>query len=111
MRADQRRIQVAQLDGTAQRHASLIRAGQSDEAAAIAELHGISGDPAVLTDAARRHTTDDANELMQAAAKLLEAAGANLTEARKLWDERQAKAAFSLGKMTGGISKASREQD
>ena len=65
--------------GTAERHAHLRDA--CDDEAAVAELHEITRDPALLTLAAESYTAPDA--YWPRAGVLLEMAGADLDEARR----------------------------
>lgn len=77
-------VKVAQLAGTSHRFA----VEDVDEDLAVDELHAITSDSALLTQAAAAYTQDDADRYRQRAAQLLATAGADLVEARRIWDER-----------------------
>lgn len=77
---------VAHLRGTACRHVLV----DSDAETAINDLHRISTDSSLLTEAAARYTRDELRGYEHRVAQLFEAAGADLHEARRIWDEQAA---------------------
>jgi hypothetical protein len=81
------RVVVAQLTGTAARHASGKEASNARELREepgdpVADLHAISWDPRLLTVAAAMYVDSDTWNYAAKAAELLRQAGADLDQAR-----------------------------
>lgn len=81
-------IKVAQLAGASHRLAIELDKGHKDVDQAVDELHAITTDVGLLTRAAAPYTADDADRHRTRGAELLAAAGADMVEARRIWDER-----------------------